>query len=113
MIIAGVALPTDSQVRANFAKRTRRAPLYWPPSPRRSEPHHAAFTAPLGGFWEQTDLVGRECTRRQAYSADTVGRCAIEGSATMLEVVYAVASARPDRSMKANIGPLEHRSATS
>eukprot|EP00171_Calliarthron_tuberculosum_P023202 IDg23202t1 len=34
---------------------------------------------------ERTDLAGRECTRRQAYSADTVGRRAIEGSATMLE----------------------------
>eukprot|EP00171_Calliarthron_tuberculosum_P004419 IDg4419t1 len=62
---------------------------------------------------ERTDLVGRECTRRQAYSAETVGWCAIEGSATMLEVAYAVASARPDRNMKANIGRLEHRSATS
>eukprot|EP00171_Calliarthron_tuberculosum_P011123 IDg11123t1 len=62
---------------------------------------------------ERTDLVGRECTRRQAYSADTVGRCAIEGSMTMLEVAYAVASARPARSMKANIGRLEHWNATS
>eukprot|EP00171_Calliarthron_tuberculosum_P006425 IDg6425t1 len=64
-------------------------------------------------YRERTDLVGRECTRRQAYSADTVGRCAIEGSATMLEVAYAVASARSARSMKAKIGRLEHRSATS
>eukprot|EP00171_Calliarthron_tuberculosum_P008486 IDg8486t1 len=62
---------------------------------------------------ERTDLVGRECTRRQAYSADTAGRYAIEGSTTMLEVAYAVASACPARSMKANIGRLEHRSATS
>eukprot|EP00171_Calliarthron_tuberculosum_P023181 IDg23181t1 len=62
---------------------------------------------------ELIDLVGRKCTLRQAYSADAVGRCAIEGSATILEVAYAVASARPARSMKANIGRLEHRSATS
>eukprot|EP00171_Calliarthron_tuberculosum_P004671 IDg4671t1 len=38
---------------------------------------------------------------------------AIEGSGTMLEVAYAVVSARPARGRKANIGRLEHRSAMS
>eukprot|EP00171_Calliarthron_tuberculosum_P007064 IDg7064t1 len=39
-----------------------------------------------------------------AYLAETVGRYAIEGSATMLEDAYAVASTHPARGRKANIG---------
>eukprot|EP00171_Calliarthron_tuberculosum_P006958 IDg6958t1 len=62
---------------------------------------------------ERKDLVGGECTPRETYSADTVRRCTIESSATTLEIAYAVASARQARSMKAKIGRLEHRSATS
>eukprot|EP00171_Calliarthron_tuberculosum_P022278 IDg22278t1 len=49
----------------------------------------------------------------QSTLARKVGRCAMKGNAKVLEVAYAVASARPARITKANIGRLEHRSATS
>eukprot|EP00171_Calliarthron_tuberculosum_P022385 IDg22385t1 len=61
---------------------------------------------------ERTDLAGQECTLIQANLAETVGRCAIEDSATMSEVACAVAIACPDRGRRAKIGRLEHRSAS-
>eukprot|EP00171_Calliarthron_tuberculosum_P019594 IDg19594t1 len=61
---------------------------------------------------ERIDLVGRNAHASSPTWPKSRALC--DGrNGTVLEVAYAVASARLARSMKANIGRLEHQSATS